>query len=104
MISGLTHIVANILVCAFLSIVFDTRQAYLLDIFLWTSIFVDSLVNITCISLQYENCGYFDCIYNHCCRSCEKYLKLINNESNDNNDAAHRIRTVSHTPTQIEDN
>lgn len=77
-VSSLILIIASALIYGILITVFDTKHGYFFDIFLWTSVFVDNLINITCMSLQYENYGYFELIYNHCCHPCERYVKLLN--------------------------
>ena len=91
-VSSLILIVASVLVYGILTTVFDTKQGYFFDIFLWTTVFVDNLVNVACISLQYEDCGYFDKIYDACCRPCERSLALTNNS-----DAPHKVSNTSET-------
>ena len=56
----------------------DIKYGYIADLTYWTLIFADNLINIACISLQFNKFGYFDCIYNYCCLPCEKRSKLTN--------------------------
>ena len=75
--SSLTVILLSFLVFEVFVDIIDTQYGYTLDLVYWTMIFGDNVINIACISLQFDNFGYFDWIYNHCCKSCEKHLKLF---------------------------
>lgn len=83
-VSSLSVIILSVLVYEVFIDVIDTKYGYILDLFYWTLIYVDNVINIVCISLQFDNFGYFDWIYNFCCTPCEKHLKLITESENIN--------------------
>ena len=76
-ISSLSVIILSLLVYEVFMEIINTKYAYILDLVYWTLIFLDNVINITCISLQFDKFKCFDWIYRKCCQSCEKHIKLI---------------------------
>ena len=84
-VSSLLVVVLSFLVHAVFIHYISTKYSYIWDLIYWTLIFSDNVINIACISLQFDNFGYFDWIYLHCCKHCQKHLKLMNNKIDDYN-------------------
>ena len=58
-------------------IVSKSKYLYITDLMYLSLNIGDGLINILCVSAQFENFAHFNCIYGICCKQCEKDAKLL---------------------------
>lgn len=75
--STVTLIVVLVLMFTVMQIANKSEYAFIADLAYFTLTITDNLINILCVALQFEEFGYFNCIYKHCCQMCEKNIKLM---------------------------
>ena len=65
LLTNVSVVIMSIFVYQILVRINDT---FVEDVVYWTCLFLDNVINIVSISLQYEKFGYFDIIYQYCCK------------------------------------